>query len=164
MMRNIHTRRTSAAADAGRYSRIPISAVRRVSQGHGRGKKQASPHLSTRGRLVEIPARNFLRRRDLTEGCSTSSLSEKFPASQPQAWSSSNGREPLSISLRTLEQLWLTQNQTHYAGRWVALEGARLVAQGSSARQVLEAARAEGYEQPLVMHIPKEAELPFGGW
>ena len=41
---------------------------------------------------------------------------------------------------------------------------ARLVAQGSSARQVLDAAKAEGYDQPLVVHISSGPELPFGGW
>ncbi|SPF41768.1 hypothetical protein SBA4_2790007 [Candidatus Sulfopaludibacter sp. SbA4] len=69
-----------------------------------------------------------------------------------------------TISSRSLEQDWIVQHQAEYAGVWVALEGARLVAQGSSARVVLDAARSKGYEQPLVVHIPSGPELPFGGW
>lgn len=65
---------------------------------------------------------------------------------------------------RSLEQEWLKLHQTEYAGAWVALEGASLVAQGLSARQVLDTARSAGYEHPLVVHIPNQTELPFGGW
>jgi len=31
-------------------------------------------------------------------------------------------------------------------------------------RQVLDAARARGCDLPLVVHIPSEPPLPFGGW
>ena len=65
---------------------------------------------------------------------------------------------------RSLERAWLKQHQAEHIGAWVALEGASLVAHGSSARQVLDAANSAGYEQPLVVHIPSEPELPFGGW
>ena len=68
------------------------------------------------------------------------------------------------IPARSLEQEWLKQHRAEYAGSWIALEGAHLVAQGSSARQVLDAARARGCDLPLVVHIPSEPPLPFGGW
>jgi len=75
-----------------------------------------------------------------------------------------NGREIDPISSRSLERVWLDQHHADYAGAWVALEGAILVARGSSARQVLDAAQSEGYERPLVVHIPGAPLLPFGGW
>jgi len=65
---------------------------------------------------------------------------------------------------RSEEQDWIRANRAEYAGAWVALEGARLVAKGSSARQVLDIAKQEGCEQPLVVHIPSEPSFPFGGW
>jgi hypothetical protein len=74
-----------------------------------------------------------------------------------------NGGKSTSAA-RSLEREWLKQHQSEHIGAWVALEGASLVAHGSSARQVLDAANSAGYEQPLVVHIPSEPELPFGGW
>jgi hypothetical protein len=50
------------------------------------------------------------------------------------------------------------------AGQWVAIEGDQLVSHGENANAVLQQARAEGVPHPLVMHIPKEPPLPFGGW
>ena len=113
------------------------------------------PRLVALGSLVGIPGRNFLKRRGLAEG----SGSFRPPGAVEQ-----HGRRLNAISSRSLERAWLTQHHDEYAGAWVALEGASLVAQGSSARQVLEAARAKGYEQPLVVHLPREPQLPFGGW
>jgi hypothetical protein len=72
--------------------------------------------------------------------------------------------EIMAASSRSLEQEWLAQHHAEYAGAWVALEGALLVAQGSSAREVLDAAKSGGYDQPLIVHVPPEPELPFGGW
>src|SRR5205823_2249799 len=74
------------------------------------------------------------------------------------------GRRSITIPARSLEQEWLKQHRSEYAGDWVALEGASLLARGASARQVLDAANIKGCEQPLVVHIPSEPDLPFGGW
>jgi hypothetical protein len=74
------------------------------------------------------------------------------------------GRKPGTDPARLLEQKWLKEHEMEHRGDWVALEGADLVASGSSARQVLTVARAKGFEHPLVVHIPAEPELPFGGW
>jgi Arc/MetJ-type ribon-helix-helix transcriptional regulator len=81
-----------------------------------------------------------------------------------QAQGSEAERRAAVSPARSLEQEWLKHHAADYAGSWVALEGARVVAHGSSAPQVLEAAKAEGFEQPLVVHVPSERELPFGGW
>jgi hypothetical protein len=49
-----------------------------------------------------------------------------------------NERKLDPVSSRSLEQAWLKQHQAEYAGAWVALEGARLVARRSSAREAPE--------------------------
>lgn len=103
-----------------------------------RKRKNPAPPLASLGSRVGIAVPNFRKRRG-----------------QPQS---------AAISSRSLEQAWLKEHRAEYPGAWVALEGASLVAKGSSAREVLEAARAKGYEQPLVVHIPGGPELPFGGW
>ena len=91
-----------------------------------------------------------------------------------KAWRVSNrdleafvGASPRTVAVarpRALEQEWLRRNGAKHPGAWVALEGAHLVAQGTSARAVLEAARSQGIAQPLVVHVPAEPTLPFGGW
>ena len=65
---------------------------------------------------------------------------------------------------RPLEQEWLREHGTKYALEWVALDGAELVAHGKSARQVLQEAKAKGYHRPLIVQVPEQPELPFGGW
>jgi predicted DNA-binding antitoxin AbrB/MazE fold protein len=69
-----------------------------------------------------------------------------------------------TFNTREREQEWLRLNGPRYAGQWVAIEGDQLVSHGENAKVVLQQARAEGVQHPLVMHIPKEPPLPFGGW
>ena len=73
-------------------------------------------------------------------------------------------RVPGPINYRYAEQEWLHQHQAEYRGAWVALEGSEMVACGTSAKEVLEAARGKGIAHPLIHHIPKEPELPWAGW
>ncbi len=58
---------------------------------------------------------------------------------------------------------WLSQYREEYLGRWVALDGARLVASGSSAREVYLAALSVGVTVPFVEQVQPPDELPFGG-
>jgi len=61
-----------------------------------------------------------------------------------------------------LETEWLAQNANRYQGRWVALDGDRLLADGSCAKQVFDAIK--GYRPiPLVVRIESQT-LPFAGW
>jgi len=69
-----------------------------------------------------------------------------------------------AFNTREREQEWLRLNGPRYPGEWVAIEGDQLVGRGESAKAVLLQARAAGIPHPLVMHIPKEPPLPFGGW
>ena len=65
---------------------------------------------------------------------------------------------------RWRELEWIRRHQAEYPGKWVALEGDQLVAIGNGAREVREAALAKGFALPLLVHVPDEPDLPFGGW
>jgi hypothetical protein len=69
-----------------------------------------------------------------------------------------------AFNAREREREWLHLNGPRYAGQWVAIEGDKLVSHGENAKAVLHQARAEGVQHPLLMQIPKEPPLPFGGW
>jgi len=60
------------------------------------------------------------------------------------------------------EMTWLAANKHRYAGRWVALDGDRLLAEGVTSKEVFAKVSA-GPNPPLVIRIEEE-ELPFGGW
>jgi len=72
-----------------------------------------------------------------------------------------NGLDPAERA--RLEFRWLAENAERYVGRWVALEGDRLVAVGDSAREVYAAiANLEG--TPLVTRVGPREETFFAGW
>jgi hypothetical protein len=62
------------------------------------------------------------------------------------------------------ELRWLSRHRQKYLGQWVALDGSRFVAAGSSVRKVYLAARRVGVKVPFVEQVPRPDELPFGGW
>ncbi|MBM3734354.1 MAG: DUF104 domain-containing protein [Acidobacteria bacterium] len=73
--------------------------------------------------------------------------------------------------LRPLEPLPLKDNQRAgcpanpwKTGRGVALDGSRLVAHGEDLVEVRDAARAAGVDDPLFARIPRDRDIPFGGW
>ena len=60
---------------------------------------------------------------------------------------------------------WLQENREKYSGRWVALDGDRLIASGSTAKEVYSKAKAESIEIPFVELVTEEESGPFtGGW
>jgi hypothetical protein len=60
---------------------------------------------------------------------------------------------------------WLHENQEKYSGQWVALDGDRLIASGSTAKEVYSKAKAEGVEIPFVELVTQREAGPFtGGW
>ena len=79
--------------------------------------------------------------------------------SEPLSWESS---EP--VNERHEELQWLAKESGSYAGEWVALDGARLVAHGVKLSAVRAAAKAEGVGDPLFASVPSDRDLPFGGW
>jgi len=70
-------------------------------------------------------------------------------------------RKQESRQLEQEEAEWIAANRMCYAGRWVALLGGVLIADGKSARVVAEAS-AGAPSTPLIIYI--ENELPFAGW
>ena len=72
---------------------------------------------------------------------------------------------PVRTPDRTRETKWVGDNRSAYADQWVAVEGDHLIAAGPDAREVFDAAKAEGIETPFVVHILPEDSLPFvPGW
>ncbi len=60
------------------------------------------------------------------------------------------------------ETRWLAENGHKYAGRWVALEGDQLLAEGATAKEVFS--KVEGQATPpLVIRVAAD-DLPFAGW
>lgn len=63
------------------------------------------------------------------------------------------------------ERAWIEQNRDEYLGQWVALDGDRLLAHGTDAREVYLAARSAGVRAPFVEQVtPKEEGAFWGGW
>ncbi len=65
---------------------------------------------------------------------------------------------------RSREMVWLAEHEREYAGQWVVLDGDRLLGHGDDPRPIVEKARSEGIEQPLVVHVRKEFGPSMGGW
>ncbi len=53
---------------------------------------------------------------------------------------------------------WIKERSHEYAGEWVALDGDRLIAHGSTAKEVYSAADADGAHRPLVVYVPSARE------
>jgi hypothetical protein len=62
------------------------------------------------------------------------------------------------------EQAWIESHWREYLGRWVALDGSRLLGEAAGPREALEKARALGVSAPFLMHVTEPSDLPFGGW
>ena len=65
---------------------------------------------------------------------------------------------------RAREHAWIEAHRDEYLGQWVALDGDRLLAYGSGAREVYLAARAAGVKAPFVEQIMPSLEPYMGGW
>lgn len=56
---------------------------------------------------------------------------------------------------------WLAAHKSEYAGKWVALDGDRLIADGETEKEVANAAKTDGAYLPLVVYIPRPDEPAF---
>jgi predicted DNA-binding antitoxin AbrB/MazE fold protein len=65
---------------------------------------------------------------------------------------------------RREELQWLATESGPYAGEWVALDGPKLVAHGEKLAGVSAAAKAAGVNEPFFASVPRDKDLPFGGW
>jgi|SRR5882672_4088142 len=59
---------------------------------------------------------------------------------------------------------WLVDHAQEYAGQWVALDGARLIAHGADHQQVFAAAKADGAYLPLIELVEDPDAPPFAGF
>jgi hypothetical protein len=59
---------------------------------------------------------------------------------------------------------WLAQNRLNYIGKWVVLDGGRLIGSGDDPRPIVAQARAEGVSAPFVELIQDDSEPFMGGW
>jgi predicted DNA-binding antitoxin AbrB/MazE fold protein len=94
---------------------------------------------------------------DLAEHQRVQLILEEAPA--PLSWESvepANGRRE--------ELQWLAQKSDGYEGEWVALDGPRLVAHGVRLVSVGAAAKSAGVSDPFFARVPKDKNMPFGGW
>jgi uncharacterized protein DUF5678 len=57
-----------------------------------------------------------------------------------------------------LNMRWIEEHGAEYAGRWVALDGDRLIVTGQTEGEVASAARADGAYLPLVIYPPRPDE------
>ena len=101
---------------------------------------------------------------------------EQLPAAEQERirqWlddkGTSNGSEETSQSTdvdRSVKSLrWLRENSEKFLGQWVALDGDRLIASGSTAQEVYAKAKSEGVEIPFVELVTNPERVPStGGW
>ena len=68
------------------------------------------------------------------------------------------------LNRRELALQWVARNSKDFAGQWVVLDGDRLLAHGTAAREVAQAARVHGVGTPAIIRIPEGEEIPFAGW
>jgi hypothetical protein len=57
---------------------------------------------------------------------------------------------------RTHELAWITQHGREYQGEWVVLNGSRLIGHGVDPKPLVEQARSQGVDRPLVTRIEEE--------
>ena len=70
-----------------------------------------------------------------------------------------------NAALKRVQHLeWLKAHREEYAGKYVALDGDRLVGSGVTIREAHEQARQGGFENAFLVHVSSINEAPFGGW
>src|SRR5262245_12887831 len=103
---------------------------------------------SDRVKLYKILATGGLRESETNGTESVGERTKRLPIPEPDP-------EP---NLR-----WMKAHRVEYAGQWVALDGDRLIAAGSTERVVADAAKADGAYLPLIVYIPHQNEPVFVG-
>src|SRR6266852_6247768 len=66
---------------------------------------------------------------------------------------------------RRQEMAWAAHPDPAYFGKWVVLEGKRVIASGPNGKLVCEEARSQGISTPFLIYVSAEEAEPFlGGW
>lgn len=58
---------------------------------------------------------------------------------------------------------WIEKHKEEFDGKFVVLDGDKLIAHGTDSKTVYDEARAKGYKSPFLKRV-KAKTLPFGGW
>lgn len=75
-------------------------------------------------------------------------------------------QKPPTVVSRQKELEWLSSNAGNlrkYEGKWIALEGDKIVSWGSDEVDVEMRAREKGIKVPLLVRIPSKDDIPFVG-
>jgi hypothetical protein len=66
---------------------------------------------------------------------------------------------------RSAEMAWVASPDDQFLGKWVVLEGSRVVASGSNPKQLYEDVRTKGLSSPFLIFVSPDDHEPFaGGW
>ncbi|MDQ3253161.1 MAG: DUF5678 domain-containing protein [Acidobacteriota bacterium] len=71
---------------------------------------------------------------------------------------------PAAYNTHEREHAWIEAHRDEYLGQWVALDGDRLIAHGTNAREVYLAAREKGVKAPFLEQMMPSLEPYMGGW
>ncbi len=91
-------------------------------------------------------------------------LLERESESQPEQQRGRRVPPLVPYQDRTSEFQWLKEHAREYAGKWVALDGDKLVAVCERGAEVFAAADAAGIDRPFVVQVENPDALPFAGW
>lgn len=69
----------------------------------------------------------------------------------------------LPVKDRSPELAWLEEHRNEYDGKYVALNGSCLIAEGESYKEVAAKAREAGVENALLVHVEGSETLPTVG-
>jgi hypothetical protein len=60
---------------------------------------------------------------------------------------------------------WAANPDTQFFGKWLVLEGSRVIACGSNPKELYEDVRARGFSSPFPIFVSPDEHEPFaGGW
>lgn len=92
-------------------------------------------------------------------------LTEQVDSGPPSVTPGTGATNANTPALKRAQHLaWLKAHREEYAGKYVALDGDRLVGSGSSIREAHEQARRGGIDHPFLVHVSSVNDAPFGGW
>lgn len=63
-----------------------------------------------------------------------------------------------------LSMKWIVENRQEYLGKWVCLDGDRLISSGKDSERVYEDALKEGIKAPFLEFVKEEETHYMGGW
>ncbi|HKD08056.1 MAG TPA: DUF5678 domain-containing protein [Bryobacteraceae bacterium] len=65
---------------------------------------------------------------------------------------------------RSAEVKWASRPDAQFVGKWVVLEGNRVITSGSDPKHLYEEARAKGNSSPFLIFVADDHEPFVGGW